>query len=51
METHEREELTRQLERQMDEMTARVKGVPEEELDEILDEAMRHVRPSYRRSE
>lgn len=44
-----RRKIAHSLKAHMDKMAARVKGVPEEEIDEILDEAMRSVRPSYRR--
>ena len=42
-----RQVLARKLESLMDRMADRVKDVPESEVDEILDEAMRSVRPGY----
>lgn len=37
-----------QLREQLDLMSERVEAVPAEELEDALDEAMRHVRPGYR---
>jgi len=44
-----RQKIARNLQAHMDKMTSRVKGVPEKEIDNILDEAMRSVRPGYTR--
>ena len=43
----DRQEISHRLKQHMDKMAERVKDVPEEELDDILDEAMRSVRPGY----
>jgi len=45
----ERDDLAKRLRAQMDEMAGRSGGASEQELDEILDEAMRSARPDYRR--
>ncbi len=42
-----RQKTARKLQAHMDKMAERVKGVSEEEIDDILDEAMRSVRPGY----
>jgi len=46
-----RHQLAERLEDLMDKMGKRVEGAPDEELDEILDEAMRSARPGYRRKQ
>ncbi len=43
-----RNQLAQRLNEQMDAMAERVKDAPEDELDEILDDAMRSARPGYR---
>jgi hypothetical protein len=40
----ERARLAHQYQRHLDELAERVKGVPEEEIDAAIDEAIRHVR-------
>jgi hypothetical protein len=42
-----RDQLARQLNEQMDAMADRAKEAPDDELDEILDDAMRSARPGY----
>jgi len=44
-----RDRLAQSLNEQMDALAARVKDASDDELDEILDEAMRSARPRYRR--
>ncbi len=43
-----RKQLAQQLKDQMDAMAQRAADASDEELDEILDEGMRSVRPGYR---
>jgi hypothetical protein len=43
-----RKHLAQQLSTQMNEMERRTQDASEQELDEILDEGMRSVRPGYR---
>ena len=45
----ERATLARGLKARMDRTAQPVKGLPDGELEDILDEAMKHVRPAYRR--
>lgn len=45
----ERRAANERLDQLLAEIHQRVKDVPEEEMEEALDEAMQHVRPSYRR--
>ena len=42
-----KKEAVRALKAQLDRMAERVKDVPPEELDAVLDEALKHARPSY----
>lgn len=42
-----KKEAARALKAQLDRMAERVKDVPPEELDAVLDEALKQVRPSY----
>ena len=44
----ERAAVLRRLEERIDRTAENVKDVSDEELEEVLDEAMKHVRPSYR---
>jgi hypothetical protein len=43
-----RDQLAQRLKEQMDAMADRAKDAPDDELDEILDDAMRSARPPYR---
>ena len=43
-----RREVVRRLEEHFERMDQKTKDIPEEEIDEILTEAMRSVRPGYR---
>ena len=43
-----RDQLAQRLNQQMDAMAGRVKDASDDELDEILDDAMRSARPGYR---
>ena len=45
----ERDELAKRLREQMDEMAGRAGEASDQEVDELLDEAMRSARPRYRR--
>lgn len=41
-------EAARELKRQLDALAERVRNVPPEDVDAALDEALKHVRPTYR---
>lgn len=43
-----RDQLGQRLSKQMNAMAERIKDSPDNELDEILDDAMRSARPGYR---